>query len=127
MAKGLNKVTLIGNLGKDPEVKETTTGKIAKFTLATNESYRSKNGDLVDHVEWHNITIWNKLADIAEKYLKKGDQVYLEGKIRRNDYEVDGEKRISYEIYVDQLLMLGGRFSENDSFQNENLDVADSI
>lgn len=112
MARGLNKVTLIGNLGKDPEVKETSTGKVVKFTLATNEPYRSKNGDLVEHVEWHNITIWNKLADIASQYLRKGDQVYLEGRIRRGNYEVDGEKRVSYEIYVDNLLMLGSKPSD---------------
>lgn len=111
---GVNKVILIGNLGKDPEVMNFDNGnKKVSFSLATNESYKGKDGSKQSKTEWHNIALWRKgLADVAEKYLKKGDSVYIEGKIHTSQYEKDGIKRYSTEIYGDNLTMLG---SKNDS------------
>ncbi|MFA5298319.1 MAG: single-stranded DNA-binding protein [Lutibacter sp.] len=105
--KGLNKVQLIGNLGKNPESRTTTGGKkVVTFSLATNE-YKSKDED---HTEWHNIIVWEALAEVAEKWLKKGDVVYLEGKIRSRKYE-DKDKVVRYitEIVCNNLVMLSGK------------------
>ena len=110
MANGINKVILIGNLGRDPEIQRLDSGvKRATFTIATTESYKNKEGQKVDHTEWHNIVLWRGLADIAESYLKKGNTVYIEGKIRKRDYDdKDGIKRYITEIIGDNLTMLGG-------------------
>jgi single-strand DNA-binding protein len=108
---GVNKVILIGNLGKDPEVRTLESGvKVANFSLATTESYKNKNGDKVDSTEWHNIVLWRGLAEIADNYLKKGNQIYLEGRIRTRSWEdKDGNKRYTTEILGDNMTMLGGR------------------
>ncbi|MCD4682633.1 MAG: single-stranded DNA-binding protein [Bacteroidales bacterium] len=107
---GINRVILIGNLGKDPDIMTFDNGvKKASFSLATTESYKNKEGNRVDQTEWHNIVMWRGLADIAERFLNKGSQIYLEGKIRTRSYEVDGIKKYITEIYVDNLTMLGGR------------------
>ncbi len=107
---GLNKVILIGNLGKDPDIMTFENGvKRAVFSLATSESYKDKEGNKVDQTEWHNIVLWRGLAEVAEKFLKKGAQIYLEGKIRTRSYEVEGQKRYTTEIYGDNMLMLGKR------------------
>ncbi len=108
---GVNKVILIGNLGKDPEVRTLESGaKVANFSLATTESYRNKNGEKVDVTEWHNIVLWRGLADVADNYLKKGNQVYVEGKIRTRSWDdKDGNKRYTTEILGDNMTMLGGR------------------
>ena len=91
---GINKVILVGNLGRDPEVKTTESGaKYARFSLATTESYKDKSGEKKDRTEWHNILCWRGLAEIAEKYLTKGSQIYLEGKIRTSTWEDNGQKR----------------------------------
>ena len=106
--KGVNKVTLIGNLGKDPEVRylEDGTG-IAKFPLATTDSYKNKSGEKVDQTEWHNIVLWRGLAEVAEKYLTKGKTIYLEGKIKTRSWEdKEGHKKYITEIYGDNLVML---------------------
>ena len=104
-----NKVTLIGNLGQDPEVKELNGGnKLAKFSLATNETYRNKAGEKVTDTQWHNLTAWGKTADIVEKYLKKGSEVAVEGKIVNRSYnDKEGNKRYITEIEVRDLLLLG--------------------
>ncbi|MDR9399049.1 single-stranded DNA-binding protein [Salibacter sp.] len=110
MAASLNKVTLIGNLGQDPEIRTFESGAtLARFTLATNETYKNKSGELVKRTEWHNITMWRGLAEVAEKYLKKGNRVYVEGKIRSRTYE-DNDKimRKVYEIDVNDMIMLSG-------------------
>lgn len=93
---GVNKVILIGHLGKDPEVRNFEGGNMtAKFSLATTESYRDKTGNRVESTEWHNIVLWSKLAEVASKYLHKGSQVYIEGKIRNRSYDdKDGNKNI---------------------------------
>jgi single-strand DNA-binding protein len=110
MATGVNKVILIGNLGKDPEIQRLESGvKKATFSLATTEVYRNKEGEKVNHTEWHNIILWRGLAEIAENYLKKGNTIYLEGRIRRREYEdKDGQKRYVTDILGDSLNMLGG-------------------
>ena len=107
---GVNKVILIGNLGRDPEIITFDNGvKKAGFSLATTESYKNKEGNRVDQTEWHNIVMWRWLAEIAEKYLHKGDQVFIEGKIRTRSYEVDGVKKYVTEIVADNMTMLGKR------------------
>ncbi|HWB64627.1 MAG TPA: single-stranded DNA-binding protein [Chitinophagales bacterium] len=108
----VNKVFLIGRLGKDPVIKHfSNDNAIAEFSLATNESYRNKEGQIVDVTDWHNIKIPTKRqAEIAEKYLKKGSQVFIEGKIRTRSYDdKDGNKRYVTEIIVDQFRMLDGK------------------
>ncbi len=107
---GINKVILVGNLGRDPEVKTLETGaKYARFSLATTESYKDKSGERKDRTEWHNIICWRGLAEIAEKYLTKGNSIYLEGKIRTTSWEDNGQKRTSVEIVADTFTMLGSK------------------
>ena len=107
---GINKVILVGHLGKDPEVRTTETGiKVANFTLATTEVYKDKNGERKEITEWHNIVCWRNWAEIAEKYLTKGKLIYLEGKIRTRSWEDNGMKRYITEIFVDIFTMLGAR------------------
>jgi len=109
-----NKVQLIGNLGNDPEVKTFDKGKkLAKMSIATNESYRNAKGELVKETQWHNLIAWGKTADIIEKHLKKGSEVAIEGKlINRNYTDKDGNKRYVTEIEVNELLMLGTKNKE---------------
>ena len=104
-----NKVQLIGNLGQDPEIVNLDNGrKLAKFALATNETYRNKNGEKVTDTQWHNIVAWGKIADIVENYLNKGKQVAIEGKLTHRSYETkEGEKRYITEVRCNELLMLG--------------------
>ena len=110
MARGINKVILVGNLGKDPEVQTFETYKKATFSLATTEYSRDKEGNEVQHTEWHNIVMWRGLAEIAEQYLRKGGQVYIEGKIRTRSYDTkEGQKKYITEIQADNLILLGGR------------------
>jgi len=111
MAAGVNKVILVGNLGKDPEVRHLEGGTaVARFTLATNDYYKDKSGNRVERTEWHNIALWRDLAEMAEKYLRKGQQVYLEGRLRTRQYQ-DKENQTRYitEVVADELTMLGGR------------------
>jgi single-strand DNA-binding protein len=104
---GVNKVILIGNLGKDPVVQNFDNGvKKASFTLATSETFKDKNGEKSEHTEWHYIILWRGLAEVAEKYLKKGQTVYIEGKIHKNEYEKNGEKRTVYEIIGESMTMI---------------------
>jgi single-strand DNA-binding protein len=105
-----NSVQLIGRLGKDPEVKVFDSGKkLASFSIATSESYKNAKGEKVEDTQWHNIVIWGKLADVAGKYLKKGAEVCVEGKLVHKAYETtSGEKRYATEINVNDLVMLGG-------------------
>lgn len=108
---GINKVILLGNLGKDPEIRSLENGaSVAKFPLATSESYKNRNGERVETTEWHNVVMWRGLAEIAEKFLKKGSKVYIEGKIRTRSYDdKDGNKKYITEIEADNMLMLDGR------------------
>lgn len=115
----VNKVILVGNVGKDPEIRHLDTGvAVANFPLATSESYIAKNGEKVTTTEWHNIVLWRGLAEVAEKYVTKGRQLYIEGRIRTRNYDdKDGNKRYITEIYGDTMQMLG---SKNDDKTGTN-------
>lgn len=120
MARGINKVTLIGNLGKDPEVQTFDTYKKATFSLATTEYSRDREGNEVQHTEWHNIVMWRGLAEIAEQYLRKGNQVYIEGKIRTRSFDAkDGTKKYITEIQADNLVLLGGKREGSNENNNQ--------
>ena len=109
-----NKVQLIGNLGNTPEIKTLETGKkMARFSVATNEIYRNAKGEKVTETQWHNLVVWGKMADIAEKYLAKGREVLIEGKIVNRSYnDKEGQKKYVTEIQVNELVLLGGRSNE---------------
>jgi single-strand DNA-binding protein len=104
-----NKVQLIGNLGTAPEIRTTEAGKkLARFSMATNESYRNAKGEKVTETQWHNVVLWGKVADIAEKYLAKGSEVAVEGKLINRSYnDKQGNKKYITEVQVSELLMLG--------------------
>ena len=106
-----NKVQLIGNLGNAPEVKTTENGKkLARFSIATNENYRNAKGEKVKETTWHNLVAWGKVAEIAEKYLTKGKEVAVEGKLINRSYtDKDGNKKYVTEVEVNELLMLGSK------------------
>lgn len=106
-----NSVQLIGRLGKDPEVRTFDEGKQrASFTMATSETYKNQKGEKVEDTQWHNIVIWGKLAEIAGKYLKKGNEVAIQGKLIHRSYEsTAGEKKHVTEINVNDMVMLGGK------------------
>ena len=112
MAKSVNKVILIGNLGKDPEVKYTPSGMaVARFTLATNERYKDKEGNWQDKTEWHNLVAFQRTAEIVGEYLKKGRSVYIEGKLQTRSWDdkESGQKKYRTEILVNDVVLLGGR------------------
>jgi single-strand DNA-binding protein len=103
----VNKVILIGFLGSDPEVKTLDSSvKVARVSLATSESYTDKSGKKVENTEWHNLVIWRGLADVVEKYTKKGSQIYVEGKLKTSSYEKDSVKHYRTDIVVDNLRLL---------------------
>lgn len=106
-----NKVQLIGNLGMNPEIKNLEGGKkLAKFSIATNESYKNAKGEVIKETTWHNLIAWGKTAEIIEKYLTKGREVAIEGKLVNNNYtDKDGIKRYNTEVEVMELLMLDGK------------------
>ena len=106
-----NSVQLIGRLGKDPEVIETKSGKkLAKFSLATNENYRNQKGEKIEETQWHNIVAWEKKADFASEYLKKGMEIALEGKLIHREYESsEGDKRYTTEINLNDVVMVGSK------------------
>ncbi len=114
---GVNKVILVGNLGKDPEVRHLENGaSVANFSIATSETYKDKNGNRQEQTEWHNVVLWRGLAEIAEKYLRKGSQIYVEGKLRTRSWQdKDGNTRYTTEVVGDQMTMLGGRSSSGNS------------
>jgi single-strand DNA-binding protein len=114
MPKSVNKVILVGNLGKDPEVKYTPSGTpVAKFSLATNERYKDKSGEWQDRTEWHNVIAWQRLAEIVGEYLRKGSKVYIEGRLQTFNWEdrQSGEKKYRTEIVARDLVMLDGNGS----------------
>lgn len=120
---GVNKVILVGRLGKDPEVRNLENGAtVANFTMATSETYKDrKTGQKKEITDWHNIVMWGGLAEIAQKFLHKGDLIYIEGKMRTRSWEKDGITRYSTEVIADNLTMLGskngaGKPAEGESF-----------
>lgn len=109
----LNKVMLIGNLGKDPEVRYTTSGQgVASFSIATTEKFKNKSGDMEERTEWHNVVLWGKLAEIAKDYLSKGKTVYIEGRLQTRKWQdKDGRDRYTTEIVGDKMQMLSPKGS----------------
>src|SRR5947208_16889988 len=107
----VNKVILVGRLGRDPETRYTGSGQaVANFSVATDESYKDRNGERQKRTEWHKIVVWGKQAEIAQQYLKKGSLVFIEGRIQSREWQdKEGQKRTSFEIVADNLRMLGGR------------------
>lgn len=112
MADGLNKVMLIGNLGAEPELRQTKSGPVMSLRLATSETYLDKEKQRQERTEWHSVTMWGKRAEGLAKFLSKGARVYVEGGIRSSSYEVDGQKRYKTEIVAQNLLLCGGAGGE---------------
>ena len=120
---GVNKAIIIGNLGKDPDIRNLPGGStVANFSVATSEQWKDKQtGEKKEKTEWHNIVAFGKLADICGEYLKKGQQIYLEGRIQTESYEKDGIMRYSTKIIASQMQMLGGRNSSSASVDSTNI------
>ena len=145
MARSLNKVMLIGNLGADPEIRSTNSGtRVATLSLATSRSWTSAGGDQQEKTEWHRVIAWDRLAEIVERYLKKGDRVYIEGRIEYRQWEgQDGQTRYTTEIRANEMIMLGssggregfqqsapapaGQSSDFSEFSNESLAGEDDL
>jgi len=119
---GVNKVILVGNLGADPEIRVLSSGtKTARLRIATSETYTNKNGERVTNTEWHTVNVWRGQADVAEKYLTKGKQIYVEGKLRTRSYDdKDGVTRYVTEIEADNFTMLSGGKTDGDSAPSSN-------
>ncbi len=124
---GINKVILVGNVGKDPVVQYVKENvPVARFTLATNESYRDRDGNRQVTTEWHNITVWRGLAKVVEQYVRKGTQLYVEGKISNRSYEKDGQIKYYTEIIVSNMEMLS-RTSDNAYSTNKEASVTSNV
>ncbi len=103
-----NKVILVGHVGRDPEIKSLPSGtRLATFSLATNERRKDQDGNWGEHTEWHNLVVWDRLVDIVERFVTRGKQLYIEGRIRTRTYETDGQKKYFTEIHVRELELLG--------------------
>lgn len=125
MAGSVNKVILVGNLGKDPEVRHMENGAVvANFSIATSETYKDRNtGEKITNTDWHNVVLWRGLAEIVEKYVKKGDKIYIEGKLKSRSYQdKDGVTKYITEVLGDNLVMLG----RQDGSSNPNNNPGDS-
>jgi single-strand DNA-binding protein len=121
----VNRVILVGRVGGDPQIRYTSGGQaVANFSIATDESYKNKDGEKVKKTEWHRCVIWGKLAEIVEQYVTKGSLLYLEGKISTSEWEKDGEKKTSKDIVCDTMRMLGG--NEREERQEKTPKKADS-
>ena len=107
----INKVILLGNVGQDPEVRTLETGvKVARLRLATTERmFNRQTNETTEHTEWHSITLWRGLADVADKFVRKGSQIYVEGRIRSREWEKDGQRHFGFEIVADDMRLLGRR------------------
>jgi single-strand DNA-binding protein len=121
MARGLNKVMLIGNLGRDPEMRYTPNGRpVTAFSLAVSRSWLSAEGERREETEWFNIVAWGELAERCNKYLRKGERIYIEGRLQTRSWEsADGQKHSRTEVVAHELLMLDGRAREDESSQGE--------
>lgn len=124
----VNKVILIGNVGADPEIRHLDNNvAVANLRLATSESYTAKNGERVTTTEWHNVVLWRGLAELAEKYIRKGKQIYVEGRIRTRSWDdKDGQKRYTTEIFTDVVRLLGGRDSVPEHVSGTNAQSSES-
>ncbi len=120
---GVNKVILVGNLGKDPEIRHMENGRaVTNFPIATSETYKTKDGERVTKTEWHNVVLWTPLAEVAEKYLAKGRQVYIEGKLTTRTWDdKDGNKRYTTEVVGREMTLLGGKPEDgNNNYGNQS-------
>jgi single-strand DNA-binding protein len=109
MSKGLNKVQLIGNLGIDPETRVMQDGKqVSRFRMAVNRTYKNREGDTIEDTQWFNVEAWSTWSRVAEQYLLSGDRVYIEGRLRTEEYDKDGETKYFTKVVVQELIMLGG-------------------
>ncbi len=125
---GVNKVILVGHVGKDPEVRYLEGGvAVARLPLATSESYKNKEGQKIEQTEWHNIVLWRGLAETTEKYVRKGKLIYIEGKIRTRSYGEENNKKYITEIIADSMTMLGGPRVEDSTSRTYEAPVAESI
>lgn len=126
---GVNKVILVGNLGKDPEVRHLENGTpVASFSLATSETYKDRTtGERKTNTEWHNIVLWRGLAEVAEKYLHKGDQVYIEGKLVTRSWEKEGVTRYTTEIVGNNMTMLSNKGTQSGGEQNQGAGSATPV
>ena len=128
MAGSVNKVILLGNLGKDPDIRATSAGsRLASFSIATSTKYRNKETQqLEDKTEWHRVVLWRRLAEIAGEYLKKGSKVYIEGQLQTRKWEQDGQTRYTTEVIGRDMQFLdsrGSSNSDNSSYENTNQDM----
>jgi len=125
----VNKVIVLGRLGRDPEVRSLDNGNmVANFSVATSETYKDKStGEKKEKTEWHNIVMWGKAAEIAQKYLKKGDQVYIEGKLQTRSWEKDGVTRYTTEVVGNTLTLLGANNNSGSSEGNVSSDGSDDL
>lgn len=118
----VNLQILVGRVGKDPEIRHLENGNsVANFSLATNDNYKDKQGNKVEQTDWHNCIAWGTLVQVIEKYVNKGDLLYIEGKTKTRSWEKDGEKRYTTEVLVNKLTMLGGNKSESKPSQDEDM------
>ena len=126
---GVNKVILVGRLGKDPEVRHLESGAaVANFPIATSETYKDRNtGERKEVTEWHNVVLWRGLADVAEKFLKKGDMVYVEGKLRTRSWEKDGITRYTTEVVGDNMTMLSPKGSNEGGYAPQEAPAAINV
>jgi single-strand DNA-binding protein len=123
----LNRVLLIGNVGSEPEMRMTGTGRaVCHFSVATNESWKDKDGTKKESTEWHRVTCWGPTAESVSKFLTKGRQVYVEGKIQTRSYEKNGEKKFATDIIAERVLFLGEKSNENSRGRLGNVGVANS-
>jgi len=124
MAASLNKVILMGNLGKNPETRTLESGTVmCRFSIATTETFKNRSGEKTSHTEWHNIVLWRGLAEVASKYLNKGDKVLIEGRIRTRSWEdkESGQMRYSTEILADQMQMMGSNIKKTENTEDAQL------
>ncbi len=120
---GVNKVILIGNLGRDPELSHTKTGTaVCKLSVATTRAWTNKNGERTEETEWHRVTVWGKTADHCNSYLAKGRSVYVEGRLRTTSYEQDGVKKWATEVVADAVQFLGGKGEKSQDKAPEGTD-----
>lgn len=130
MPKSVNKVILVGNVGKDPEVKYAASGvALAKFSLATNERFKDKSGEWQDRTEWHNVLAWQRLAEIVGEYVHKGDKVYIEGRMQTSSWEDrnSGDRKYRTEIVARDIVLLGSRGTDANSDQDSQEDEREAV
>ncbi len=127
MGRGLNKVMIIGNLGRDPEMRYTPSGKpVTSFSLASSRSWVSSDGERREETEWFNVVAWGNLAEICNQHLNKGQQVYIEGRLQTRSWEDDnGQRHFRTEVVANEMIILGSRVGFNDSSRDRSYDTAD--